>query len=315
MDRTRTEAPDDTAAAGVLERIRLGARDLSEAMSKVADQVLTDPEAAARATIMDLAELSGTSPGTITRFCRHLGYDGYAALRVAIATETGRASARRGSPLFESGWDINIGREIAPSDPLDRVLRQLVTIDAAMLRDTVDTLDLAAVEQVAARVTAARRVDVYGVGTSATVARELHMGFYRTGVAAWVWTEVHDALASAALLGAEDVAIAASLSGSTAEVVEMLSEAGSRGALTVAVTGVADSPITEVADLSLISAATRTGNRADLLAGRISQLLVADLVHIAVAQRRFPAAHEALESRARAVVGHRPTPKPRQGTS
>ncbi|HEX2145305.1 MAG TPA: MurR/RpiR family transcriptional regulator [Glycomyces sp.] len=315
MDRTRTDAPETRAAAGVLERIRLGAADLSEAMSKVADQVLIDPEAAARATIMDLAELSGTSPGTITRFCRHLGYDGYAALRVAIATETGRASAQRGSALFESGWDVNIGREIAPSDPLDRVLKQLITVDAAMLRDTVDTLDLDAVEQVAARVCEAHRVDVYGVGTSATVARELQMGFYRTGVAAWVWTEVHDALASAALLGEGDVAIAASLSGATAEVVEMLSEAGSRGALTVAVTGDADSALAEVADYCLVSATTRTGHRADLLAGRHSQLLVADLVHIAVAQRRFPDALEALESRARAVVGHRPAPKPRNRAS
>ncbi|MCC3765658.1 MurR/RpiR family transcriptional regulator [Glycomyces sp. TRM65418] len=321
MDRTRpvlgaqssprpTDAANAPAKAGVLERIRMGASELSEAMSKVADQVLVDPEAAARATIMDLAELSGTSPGTITRFCRHLGYDGYAALRVAIATETGRASARR-----ETGWDVNIGREIAHSDPLDRVLKQLITIDAAMLRDTVDTLDLDAVEQVAARVSEARRVDVYGVGSSAIVARELHMGFYRTGIAAWAWTEVHDALASAALLGEGDVAIAASLSGTTAEVVEMLTEAGSRGALTVAITGVADSPIAEIVDHCLVSAATRTGNRADLLAGRHSQLLVADLVHIAVAQRRFPEARDALESRAQAVAGHRPTPQPRNGSS
>jgi DNA-binding MurR/RpiR family transcriptional regulator len=258
---------------------------------------------------MDLAELSGTSPGTITRFCRHLGYDGYAALRVAIATETGRASAR-----LETGWDVNIGQEIAPSDPLDRVLKQLITIDAAMLRDTVDTLDLAAVERVAARVCDARRVDVYGVGTSATVARELQMGFYRTGVAAWVWTEVHDALASAALLGDNDIAFAVSLSGSTAEVIEMLSEADSRGALTVALTGDGDSALAEIADICLVSATTRTGHRADLLASRHSALLVADLVHIAVAQRRFPAALEALESRARAVVGHRPA-KERNGSS
>ncbi|MEU6245883.1 MurR/RpiR family transcriptional regulator [Glycomyces sp. NPDC047010] len=308
MDRTRTDAPPASADAGVLERIRLGANDLSEAMSKVADQVLADPEAAARATIMDLAELSGTSPGTITRFCRHLGYDGYAALRVAIATETGRASARH-----ETGWDVNIGREIGADDPLDRVLKQLITIDAAMLRGTMDLLDLAAVERVAASVANARRVDVYGVGSSAIVARELQMGFYRTGVAAWAWTEVHDALASAAILGPRDVAIAASMSGTTVEIVEMLSEAGSRGALTVALTAFPESPIAEIADVTLVSASRRTGHRADLLAARHSQLLVADLVHIAVAQRRFPEASEALESRARAVVGHRPTPRPRNG--
>nr|WP_277605872.1 MurR/RpiR family transcriptional regulator [Glycomyces sp. L485] len=292
---------DDAVNGSVLDRIRRQAGELSDALSKVADQVLADPEGAAHATIMDLAELSGTSPGTITRFCRHLGYDGYAALRVAIATETGRASARS-----ETGWDVNIGQEIAPDDPLDRVLKQLITVDAAMLRDTVDTLDLDAVERVAARVCDARRVDVYGVGTSAIVARELQMGFYRTGVAAWAWTEVHDALASAALLGGDDVAIAASHSGTTAETIEMLTEAGSRGALTVAITAYPDSPITEVADVELLSATRQTGFRADLLAARHSQLLVADLVYIAVAQRRFPETMEALESRARAVVGHRP---------
>ncbi|THV31525.1 MurR/RpiR family transcriptional regulator [Glycomyces paridis] len=310
MDQIRTDAPTASPEVGVLERIRLGASELSEAMSKVADQVLVDPEAAARATIMDLAELSGTSPGTITRFCRHLGYDGYAALRVAIATETGRASARH-----ETGWDVNIGQEIAPSDPLDQVLKQLITIDAAMLRDTVDTLDLAAVERVAAAVSDARRVDVYGVGSSATVARELQMGFYRTGVAAWVWTEVHDALASAALLGEDDVAIAVSHSGTTAETIEMLSEAGTRGALTAAITACPEAVLAEVADVCLVSSARRTSHRADLLASRHSALLVADLVHIAVAQRRFPEALEALESRARAVVGHRPTPDLRTGAS
>lgn len=305
MSRSIADTPDDAlrapSAAGVLDRIRSQAGDFSEALSKVADQVLADPEGAAHATIMDLAEISGTSPGTITRFCRHLGYDGYAALRVAIATETGRASARR-----ETGWDVNIGQEIEPDDSLDRVLKQLITVDAAMLRDTVDTLDLVAVERVAAAVSAARRVDVYGVGTSAIVARELQMGFYRTGVAAWAWTEVHDALASASLLGVGDVAIAVSHSGATAETIEMLSEAGSRGAMTVAITACPESPIAEVADAELLSATRRTGFRADMLATRHSQLLVADLVHIAVAQRRFPETMEALESRARAVVGHRP---------
>ncbi|WP_026922782.1 MurR/RpiR family transcriptional regulator [Glycomyces arizonensis] len=308
MSRSIADTPDDAvlvpSAAGVLDRIRSQAGEFSEALSRVAEQVLADPEAAAHATIMDLAELSGTSPGTITRFCRHLGYDGYAALRVAIATETGRASARS-----ETGWDVNIGQEIAPGDSLDRVLKQLVTVDAAMLRDTVDTLDLDAVERVAAKVASARRVDVYGVGSSAIVARELQMGFYRTGVAAWAWTEVHDALASAALLGGDDVAIAVSHSGATAETIEMLTEAASRGALTVAVTACPDSPIAEVADVELLSAARRTGFRADMLATRHSQLLVADLVHIAVAQLRFPETMEALESRARAVVGHRPAPR------
>lgn len=300
-DELTSSEPD---TRGVLERIRHQSSSLSEALSKVADQVLDDPDRAARATIMDLAERSGTSPGTITRFCRHLGYDGYAALRVALATESGRAAATQA----ESNWDVNIGREISHDDSLTEVLKQIIAVDVAMLRNTAQTLDLNEVQRVAEAVIAANRVDVYGIGNSSFVARELHTGFYRTGVTTWLWTEVHDALASAALLGRQDVAIAVSHSGAVSETIEMLTEADSRGALTVAITSYSDSPITEVADVVLTSATRGTGFRADLLAARHAQLLVADLVYIAVAQRRFPQTVEAFESRARAVVGHRPQP-------
>ena len=69
---------------------------------------LTDPAAASRATIVELAERSGTSPATVTRFCRALGFDGYADLRLGIAAETGRpgrpagpwTSAGRSSPAI-----------------------------------------------------------------------------------------------------------------------------------------------------------------------------------------------------------------------
>src|SRR6187431_3431056 len=98
---------------GVLVRVRTLLPEFTGALQRVAEQVLTDPAAASRATIVELAERSGTSPATVTRFCRALGFDGYAALRLAIAGETGRA-ARTG------GWTMDIGREIQPSDPLER---------------------------------------------------------------------------------------------------------------------------------------------------------------------------------------------------
>jgi DNA-binding MurR/RpiR family transcriptional regulator len=94
----------------------------------------------------------------------------------------------------------------------------------------------------------------------------------------------------------------------------MLTEASSRGALTVALTSHPESPLAEVADVTLTSATSRTGFRADMLAARHSQLLVADLVYIAVAQRRLPETMEAFESRARAVVGHRPRTRPSADT-
>lgn len=126
---------------GVLARVRNGLAELTGALRRVAEHVLSDPEAAARSTIVELAERSGTSPATITRFCRAMGFEGYADLRLGIASETGRARS--------AGWTIDIGREIQPGDPLARVLDQIMAADTRAMHDTATLLDLAEVERAA----------------------------------------------------------------------------------------------------------------------------------------------------------------------
>src|SRR6266542_2354935 len=106
-------------ADGVLVRVRSRLPEFTGALQRVAEQVLTDPAGAARATIVELAERSGTSPATVTRFCRALGFEGYAELRLGIAGDTGRAAR-------QAGWTVDIGREIQPEDPLDTVLQQIM---------------------------------------------------------------------------------------------------------------------------------------------------------------------------------------------
>src|SRR5687768_8915594 len=80
----------------VLAKVRAQLPELTGALQRVAELILADPAAAARSTIVELAERSGTSPATVTRFCRALGFVGYAELRLAIAGETGRASRTGG---------------------------------------------------------------------------------------------------------------------------------------------------------------------------------------------------------------------------
>src|SRR2546421_11801041 len=103
-------------ADGVLVRVRALLPESTGALQRVAEFVLRDPEGAARATIVELAERSGTSPATVTRFCRALGFAGYAEVRLGIAAETGRAARC-------AGWTVDIDREIQPGDPLEQVLR------------------------------------------------------------------------------------------------------------------------------------------------------------------------------------------------
>ena len=132
------------AETGLLGRVRTELPTLPDALQRVAEQILGEPEETARTTIVDLAERAGTSTATITRFCRFFGYRGYAELRVAVATETGRAAQAR--------WDTDIDHDITPDAPLDRVLDVVASADARAIQDTAGRVDLAAVERVSAAV-------------------------------------------------------------------------------------------------------------------------------------------------------------------
>ncbi|MEU7822092.1 MurR/RpiR family transcriptional regulator [Catellatospora sp. NPDC049111] len=282
----------------VLARLRAKLPEFTGALRRVAEQVLTDPSGASRATIVELAERSHTSPATITRFCRAVGFEGYADLRLAIAGETGRAAR-------SAGWVVDIGREIEPGDPLERVLGQIMAADTRAMQDTAAMTDLVEVERAADAIAAADRVDIYGASGSALVGAEMQFSLHRIGIAAWSWPDVHNGLASAALLSAGDVALGISHSGQTRETIEMVAEAGSRGAITVALTSFPRSPLADVADVVLTTATQATTFRPDSLSARHPQLVVLDLLYIAVAQRTHERAHAAFQRTAQAVAGHR----------
>ncbi len=270
---------------------------MPDALRKVADAILENPAAAARLTIVDLAERSGTSTATITRFCRALGFSGYAELRVAVATEMGRVN--------QQTWQTDIGQEILPGDTLEKVLGVVSGNDIRLIQETGDQLDLAVVEKVAQAIARAGRVLLFGVSSSAAVASEMEYRLQRIRIPTWSRSDAHSALTDAALLGQGDVAIGISHSGRTREAIEVLAEAGSHGAITVAVTSNPRSPLAEVAELVLTTASRETTFRSDGFAAIHSQLLVLDVVYVSVAQRTYERTKQAFDVTVRAVAGHR----------
>lgn len=284
----------------VLARIQGSLHELSGALRAVAERVLADPIGVAQSPITDLARASGTSPGSVTRFCRAIGLAKYADLRFALAAETGRAAG----PARE----LDIGTEIAGEDSLARVLAVITSVNVRALQRTAAQLDLDVVDHAVDALVGARRVDIYAVGGSAIMAEELRLRFGCIGLFASAWSEVHNGLTSAALLGPDDVALAISNSGQTLETLEMLTEAESHGARTIALTSDGDSELAHAADLALVTVAHETSFQPRALAARHAQLMVLDLLFVAVARRQEGKTTRALELTANAVAPHRQAP-------
>jgi DNA-binding MurR/RpiR family transcriptional regulator len=291
--------PGEPGTDNVLARVRDSLDELTDSLRAVGERVLADPVRVAQSPITELAQASGTSPGTVTRFCRAIGLAKYADLRFALAAEAGRAQ----NPSRE----LDIGTEIAGEDSLSRVLSVIASVNVRAIQQTAARLDLDAVERAVDFMVAARRVDIYAVGGSAIVAEEMRLRFGCIGLFSNAWSEVHNGLTSAALLGPEDVALGISNTGQTRETLEMLSEARTHGARTIALTNDRDSELARAADVVLTTVAHETSFQPRALAARHAQLMVLDLLFVAVAQRGEAKTTRALELTARAIAPHRQT--------
>ena len=129
--------------------------------------------------------------------------------------------------------------------------RRVLTIEAEAVRALVERIDerfLAAVELILSR---RGRVLVSGIGKSGHIARKIASTLSSTGTPAYF---VHPAEAGHGDLGmiqAEDVFIAISHSGESEELLRIIPPVKRRGAKLIALTGRADSPLAQEADVHL----------------------------------------------------------------
>lgn len=274
VDRTQRPRSEH---ANPLQLIKDALPRLRGATARVAQLIVSDPLQVARGSITRLAADAQTSPATVTRLATHLGYDGFPALRTAIAMETGRAA--------QSGWASDIGSSISPDDPPDQVLNVLAGTEVNALRNALSAVDLDAAVRAADAIAGAERVHIYGEWGDAISAQELHIRLLRIGVPVWFHEGRHSSLVGARLLSSGDVALAVSRSGSEPIAENFLSSARELGATTVLITGEPESTMAADCDIVLFTG-TRNGRIwTEFFAGRASDVLTAGLLFVLVAQR------------------------------
>ena len=285
-------------SGGVEARIRAHLPQLKGAAQRAAERILKDLEQIANRSIAETALAAGTSTSSVTRFCRAIGLAGYPELRLEVAALVGRKRSE------DAGWRKSLGADIGPDDTIEDVLSTLVATDIKVTTQTAEQLSLSAVDELVAKILAAKRIDIYATGGSALVADEFMHKVQLLGIFIQVWRDVHSAIISASLLGANDLAIGISHSGVTVDVIESMTAAAEGGAPTVAITSFPGSPLGTLADLLLTTTAGDLTYYVAAYPARNAQLLVLDLVFLRLAQQRHEQAAETLELTAKAVKNH-----------
>ncbi|WP_432542897.1 MurR/RpiR family transcriptional regulator [Kineococcus sp. SYSU DK002] len=258
--------------------------------ARVLTALLEDPAAAAQLTVTDLAARTGTSEATVVRTARSLGFAGYPQLRLALAAA---------GPVPEPAALLTGSLE-DPADLAD-VVTTLAALESEAVTATARTLDLTALAAAADDLRAARVVDCYGLGVSASLAADFDHKAVRVGVLTRLRTEGHAALVSSETLRAGDAAVVVSHSGTTPDVVTAARRARARGAAVVAVTSSPGSPLASGADHVLLATGRETAYRAGAMASRAGTALVLDCLYVALVQRLGGSASDTLRRTLEAV--------------
>ncbi|CAM3548998.1 MULTISPECIES: MurR/RpiR family transcriptional regulator [Saccharibacillus] len=255
--------------------IKEGLDRFSPQEKRLADYILEQPELVQRLGITELASACGISAATVTRFCKSLRFKGFPDFKMRLIGELSRPSE---AATYQ---DIVAGR------PLKEIARAIEANHLSSITDTTRLLDPEALERAVAALGSARRIDLYGMGTSSIVAQDLYQKLIRIGKSCTAFADSHMQITSASTLNTGDVALAISYSGETPETIAALRCAKDAGALTLSLTRYGTSPLPDLADIPLFTSSLEEGVRRGAMASRIAQLHVIDILFAGMLSEGF----------------------------
>ncbi|EJW16943.1 MurR/RpiR family transcriptional regulator [Paenibacillus alvei] len=261
--------------SSILHAIRQQVQDFHPQERKVADYILQFPGNVVTMGITELAEQSGTSPATVTRFCKSLHFRGYPDFKTKLAADM----AQQSTPL--SYQDIIAG------NPLRDIVTAIESNHIRSISDTTRLLDMITLERAMRAFQAARQIDMYGMATSGIVALDFYQKLIRVGKRATCFSDPHMQITSAANLNEQDVAFAISYSGETPETIDALQCAKERGATTISLTKVGAYRLASLADINLSASSLEEGMRRGDMASRIAQLHIIDILFAGMVSEKF----------------------------
>lgn len=271
----------------MLERVKAQLGELSAAERKVAELVLSQPYTVMQAAVADIAASAGVSQPTVIRFCRSLGCGGLPDFKLKLA-----ASLVGGVPYVHAS--------VRPEDPTSEIVAKVFDNTVSALLKCRNEVSPATMEQAVALLSAARRVEFYGVGNSGIIACDAQHKFFRFGIHTVAYTDTHIQTMAASVLTADDVLVVISNSGRTLDLLSVTGIAQQNGAKVIAITA-PGTPLARKADVALTAKIAEDAEIYSPMISRIVHLVLIDSLAVSVALRRGPGLIANLEKAKRSM--------------
>lgn len=187
----------------------------------------------------ELAREAGVSSASVIRFARQMGYRGYPEFKVDYLSDEKQHKAE------------SLYGNLSRNDDTAQIIVKSGQLFISAIEKSLELLEPAAVDAVAQKLVEAKRIVLFGIGSSAIVANDIFHKLIRVNKSALFSPDLHVQLSYSANLGEGDLAIAVTARGNTPEVNRMLKSAHENGCTTIALTRFGQDDAARLADLTL----------------------------------------------------------------
>ena len=231
-------------AKNILHTIEQNMSGFSKGQKRIGHYILENYDKAAFMTASKLGKLVGVSESTVVRFAAELGYDGYPNMQRALQEMI--RSRLTSTQRIQAAGDLFSGQN---------VLSAVVQSDIEKLRLMASRADRNEFEQVVDKIMSAKHIYILGVRSSSFVAGYLNFYLHllfenvtlvQTNAAGEIFEQLFR-------IGPDDVMIAISFPRYSQITVNTVKFARDRGSGIIAITDNELSPVSQMADASLLA--------------------------------------------------------------
>ncbi|MBE0378208.1 MurR/RpiR family transcriptional regulator [Pseudoalteromonas prydzensis] len=254
-------------------KIKALRQSLSSSEAKLADFTLNSANAIRNLSSVELAKVVGVSQSSVVKFSQKLGYKGFPAFKLAVI-----------DALNDETSEPKLHGKITLNDSLEQIAEKLLSSKLAVLTETKNLNEAAAIEQAVSLLKSAKRILICGLGGSALVAKDFSYKLQKLGMPAIAEPDGHAQLAYVSTFAKGDLVIAISESGVTREIAEVVKQAKKNDSYVISVTKFGSSPVADQANVRLYSVAEEESVRLSSILARTAQDFVIDILFIALTQ-------------------------------
>lgn len=286
----------------IAEKLR-SQENMSGTEKQIASYVLTAGRELERYSTRTLAEVSYTSPASIVRLCKKLGFSGFDEFKKSYMQELDYLD----SPTGEVDFNFPFARDDTPM----RAANSIAQLYTETIQDTISLLEASELRKAVAMFQARPCIHIYSAGTAINQAESFREKMLKIGRPVSISNNLNYQLYEAECLSGQDVAVIISYSGETGRMIQIAQTCRRRQVPVIALTSFGENSLTRYASCKLtLSTRENIYQNVGDYSSHLSVNLLLDILYSAYFLQNYDSNYQSKLEKARALEKERTSTNP-----